>query len=140
MDRTAWICSIALAFAAPSMARAALDPCAYDTLVRQADSVVQIAEISVTADDADPFSCVIIGTVVASFRGDLHEGDAVTVQVGCEWDGTEGPRAYQDRAALEAAALIELHLVGGAVAGQGAGLEILDASREGEMSYDWNCD
>ncbi|MBK6468406.1 MAG: hypothetical protein IPF96_17345 [Rhodobacter sp.] len=128
MDRTAWICSIALAFAAPSMARAALDPCAYDTLVRQADSVVQIAEISVTRE---PF---------ASFRGDLHEGDAVTVQVGCEWDGTEGPRAYQDRAALEAAALIELHLVGGAVAGQGAGLEILDAARKGEMSYDWNCD
>lgn len=128
---------MAMALAA-GPAQAMLPPCEYDNLVRMADTVVQITGITVE-HGAVATDCVVTGAVVKVLRGTLNAGDVVTVTVACEWDGMVGGTIYQDRATLEAAQMIELHLSGGTVAGDGAGLDVMDPSNKGRITHQWNC-
>jgi hypothetical protein len=122
-----------------SPAHAMLPPCEYDNLVRAADTVVQITGITVEHGQVTT-DCVVTGAVVKVLRGSLEKGDVVTVVVACEWDGMVGGTIYHDRAGLEAAQMIELHLSDGQVAAYGAGLNIMNPDEKGRITHQWNCD
>lgn len=133
------VTAVALALAALP-AQAALSPCTYDDLVKAADTVVQIDQIRVSAPLKDPLACLVEGRIAHVLRGEAAVGDGIAVTVACEWDGMVGPTMYNDRAALAAAAMIELHLTGGEVAGYGAGLSIIDPAAAGGIAHRFNCD
>lgn len=134
--RFATSCALIL-LASPALAM--LPPCAYDDLVREADTVVQIAGIRVSAPVAYPTDCMIEGTVAHVLAGSVAPGTPLTVRVACEWDGAVGGTIYHDRAALQAAELIELHLTRGEVAGFGAGLDIVPPKAAGRMVHVFEC-
>ena len=107
---------------------AALSPCVYDDLVAEAQTVVQIDDISL---GSAPLSrrCKVSGTVRAVIRGEAALGERITVRVPCRNpDGMVGPDIYTAPEALRAASAAELHLSeAGTITGYGDGFVLIDA-------------
>lgn len=109
-------------------AAAAINPCYLDQMVQEAPRVMQIAKQTVEGPDADGH-CVLTGTVVRSFRGDIAVGTSVRTTFACSNPRLEvGGTTYHDRDAVAAAGAVELHTAPeGGPAGYGWGLLLLDA-------------
>lgn len=123
-----WL-GVAVALAA-SPSQAMVECLSYDQMVSDADLVVQIEDAKIGAADAAG-NCAIAGPAALVFVGALAVGDWVETRVPCD-NVTQigGPTIWTDVTGLKAARVIELHLSGGAVAGYGAGIALLDGLTE----------
>jgi len=117
-----------LAALVASPVSAALSPCVYDDLVAEAQTVVQIDDISLGLAPLSR-SCPVSGTVRAVIRGEATVGERITVRVPCRNpDGMVGPDVYTSPRALRAATAAELHLTSaGTITGYGDGFVLIDA-------------
>ncbi len=117
--------------ALPGFAQAALHPCEYDRMLRQAVMVVQIGQTEV-AGPSQYGQCTLTGTVLRSFRGPIEVGTRVQTTVPCV-NVTEliGPTMWTPPELLRAAPVVELHIQeGGGPAGAGSGVFLLEAPTE----------
>ena len=105
--------------------QAALPPCAAHHMVQEATDVVQIKHYDLIPAAAGEMDCTLTGAVTAVLRGEMKEGDVLSVAIPCEpLAGMVGPQSFTLFEDLKAAAWVELHLTDGAVAGYGAGLAL----------------
>ena len=106
-------------------AQAMLAPCYYDKMIREAVTVVQVEGIEVGAPDEAGY-CAMTARVARSFRGELALGDALTVSVPCEPDGTVGGTIWTSAESIGRFPVAEVHLdAEGAIAAYGFGLILL---------------
>ncbi|QQA44420.1 hypothetical protein [Pelagovum pacificum] len=108
-------------------AQAALPPCVYDDLVREAPLVFHMSVDRVDGPDATGL-CFVRGHIATVFRGEADAAQPATVRVACaNPDNLVGPTIFWDRDALAATPFLEVHgAPGKGVAGHGAGLVLLD--------------
>lgn len=103
-------------------AQAMLAPCYYDKMIRDAVTVVQVEPIEMGEPD-DQGYCTMTARVARSFRGALAPGEALTVRVPCEWDGTAGGTIWTSAEVIARFPVAELHLdATGTIAAYGFGL------------------
>jgi hypothetical protein len=102
-------------------AQAMVDPCYADYTISQAQSVIQIVNITVTGPDASD-SCTVAGEVARVFRGrQFHEGDKVETSVACAGDPeVMCGSIWYDPESIAAAGAIEIHVEQPGMASAGA--------------------
>jgi len=119
-------------------AQAALECHVYDDMVAAAVMVMQITPSSVVPPEAGgQGNCTVTGEIVQSFLGPHPVGTVVQTQIPCMAPVSDpnvevpllvGPTLWWDLDALQAAAVIELHIAPeGGPAGHGTGVLLLDA-------------
>ncbi len=115
-----------LSFAAGS-APAMISPCAIESMVSEAVSVVQMSDHQVTGP-GDGTVCVVTGALQRVFRGPHTVGDVISVGVPCVSNGLIGPQRVVSPTGLEQSPALELHLTAGdGITAYGWGLVFLDA-------------
>lgn len=133
-----WAGLLALGAAGPA---AAMMQCQhYDEMVAEAATVVQVTPISVVPPpEGGQGDCQLSGKIVRNFKGLFPVGAVIETTVPCDAPHTSGvarppmvgATIWRSLAALEGAAVIELHLAGdGGVAGYGAGVVLLEVPTE----------
>ncbi len=125
-------------------AQAALECHVYDDMVAAAVMVMQIAPTSfVPPPGGGQGNCTVTGEIVQSFLGPHPVGTVVQTRIPCtapmadpdaEMPIMVGPTLWWDLDALQAAAVIELHIAPeGGPAGHGTGVVLLDAATSEPM-------
>ncbi len=132
------LCPLALASLAAWPAGAVVDPCLLEQEVRAADLVVQVTVDAVSPPQAG--YCILSGTVVHVLEGDLSPGATVMVEVNCveEPDVMCGSRVI-GLPQLQRAEMAELHLIDGAIAGDGMGIDLIEAADAGTEQHVYLC-
>lgn len=129
---------LSLALAA-SPALAVVEPCGLEETVRAAETAVQIVDITIGSGAGG--ACIVTGTVAHVLKGTAEVGQPVSVTVDCLADQEIScGGAVQNRAKLEGAEMIELHLQGGEVAGSGTGISIVDPGLGGTPQHVFYCE
>jgi hypothetical protein len=120
-------------------AQAALECQVYDDMIAAAVMVMQIKPTSIVPPQAaGQGNCTLTGEIVQSFLGPHPVGTVVQTSIPCtapvadpdvEVPVVVGPTLWWDLDALQAAAVIELHIAPeGGPAGHGTGVVLLDAA------------
>lgn len=117
--------AFALAFMPALPVAAMVQPCYLDAEVAEAVTVIQISDHVVERSN-DGSGCRLTGTVVRSFRGDIAPGTRVQTSFYCGEPTVGGLNLNEE--AIARASVVEIHAAAeGGIAGDGWGLELLDA-------------